>query len=223
MALELNGICYSWPTGGGVHETDTVTHYVAPGAMLINALSLTLAEGERVALLGGNGAGKSTLMHIIMGLVTPQKGTIRVFGSPVSTEVDFASLRRRVGFLFQDSDDQLFCPTVEEDVAFGPLNLGLTHAEARERVAGTLDALGIGHLKRSVTHRLSGGEKRLVAFATIAAMRPDIYILDEPTSGLDRQRRETLTSYINDHVHTALITSHDADFLSGITDRSVSL
>jgi cobalt/nickel transport system ATP-binding protein len=220
MALiELRDITHSWGATTGAMGP------IATGeqAPLIDGFSLSLKDGERVALTGPNGSGKTTLMHIIMGLVPPSRGSIAAFGSTLESQEDFASMRRRVGFLFQDSDDQLFCPTVEEDVAFGPLNLGLTHAEARERAEGTLVSLGIAHLRKSITHRLSGGEKRLVAFATIAAMRPEAYILDEPTSGLDPERRDIMLSYIKENVRSALITSHDRAFLEAVTSRSVAL
>jgi cobalt/nickel transport system ATP-binding protein len=216
MALiELKGITHTWPTAA--------TKATGGQAPLIDDFSLSLNEGERMALTGLNGSGKTTLMHILMGLTEPNSGDIHAFGKPCRLENDFAAMRRRVGFLFQDSDDQLFCPTVEEDVAFGPLNLGLSHHDARVRVEETLSALGVAHLQKSVTHKLSGGEKRLVAFATIAAMRPEAYVLDEPTSGLDKERREVMLSYIKENVRSALITSHDRDFLDEVTRRSVNL
>lgn len=204
-------------------ELKNITHSFEGDSVLIDGLSLSLSKGERIALRGPNGAGKSTLMHIIMGLIRPTGGEIFAFGNPLKTEDDFALMRRRVGFLFQDSDDQLFCPTVAEDVAFGPLNLGLTHAEALLRVGETLSALGIGQLEQSITHRLSGGEKRLVAFATIAAMRPEVYILDEPTTGLDGAHRRRLMEYIDSNVSTCLVSSHDEDFLSQISTSTVTL
>lgn len=210
MVLELKDISYAWPGSTG-------------GSPLLDGLSLELRAGERIALTGANGAGKTTLLHIIMGLIIPDSGGIAAFGRPMQSESDFVWMRRRVGFLFQDSDDQLFSPTVEEDVAFGPLNLGLSHAEARQRVVQTLQELGIEHLLKKVTHNLSGGEKRLVAFATIAAMHPEVYILDEPSIGLDRQRRSLLLEYIREYAGTCIITTHDEEFLSKLEARPVNL
>ena len=206
-------------------ELKNITHAFEDSGVLIDNISLSIGKGERIALHGHNGSGKSTLMHIIMGLIKPSsaEGSITAFERPMANEDDFIWMRQRVGFLFQDSDDQLFCPTVAEDIAFGPLNLGLTHSQAAERVKETLSALGIEHLEKSITHRLSGGEKRLVAFATIAAMKPEVYILDEPTAGLDEQRREMLIKYITDNIDTCLVASHDEGFIEGICTGSVSL
>ena len=138
-----------------------------------------------MALLGPNGCGKTTLLHLIVGLLRPSAGQIEAFGRQRMAEADFHEVRRRVGLLFQDADDQLFCPTVAEDVAFGPLNLGKSRDEVRRIVAGTLDSLGLAGYEHRVTYRLSGGEKRLVALATVLAMQPEVLLLDEPSGGLD--------------------------------------
>ena len=134
--------------------------------------------------MGPNGSGKTTLFHIIMGLLTPSSGTIEFFGKPVKTEKDFRKVYKKVGLLFQDADDQLFSPTVLEDVAFGPLNLGKSKLEARNIAQNTLERLGIAHFENRVTHKLSGGEKRLVALATVLSMEPELLLLDEPNTGV---------------------------------------
>ncbi len=215
--IELKGIGFSYPSG------DTSGGEIISGNALFEGLDFTLREGEHVGLVGANGSGKSTLMRLIMGLRIPEAGDVVLFGSPCRTEADFSVARRRMGFLFQDSDDQLFSPTVQEDIAFGPLNLGRTHAEAREDVVEVCHMLGISDLRQKVTHKLSGGQKRLVALATAAAMRPDVYILDEPTAGIDEQGMDTLLRFIDEHVRTCLIASHDRDFLSRVTHREFRL
>jgi cobalt/nickel transport system ATP-binding protein len=193
------------------------------GRALFDGLSFALGAGDRVGLVGPNGSGKTTLMHLVMGLLKPSSGEVRAFGRPRSTEEDFAEVRRRVGLLFQDSDDQLFCPTVREDVAFGPLNLGRTHEEAEAIVGETLAALGIEGLAGEVTHHLSGGEKRLVALATVVAMRPECYLLDEPTDGLDEGHSELFLEYLRRECGTYLVASHDREFLRAAVDRAFML
>src|SRR5262249_43465476 len=167
--------------------------YEASRPILCGA-SLELRPGERVALGGGNGAGKTTLLHLAVGLLVPSSGEGLAFGEPRRRERDFWSVRARVGLLFQDPDDQLFCPTVVEDVAFGPRNLGRSAAEAREIAAGTLERLGIAGLAARSGHRLSGGEKRLATLATVLAMEPEVLLLDEPTLGLDDESQERLAA-----------------------------
>ena len=213
--IELKGIRFAYP--GGPRGGDLNGEHVFDG------LDFSLSEGECVGLVGANGSGKSTLMRLIMGLRVPQAGEVFLFGQSCRTEDDFARARRRMGFLFQDSDDQLFSPTVEEDIAFGPLNLGRSHAEAREDVREVCTALGIEHLRQKVTHKLSDGQKRLVALATAAAMRPEVYILDEPAAGLDAEGFDTLLRFIDEHVSTCLIASHDREFLKKVTGREFKL
>lgn len=182
-----------------------------------------LAPGEKVALTGPNGAGKTTLFHLMVGLLKPSSGTIEAFGAPRRTEREFKEVRARAGILFQDSDDQLFCPTVAEDVAFGPLNLGQSPADARMIVGQTLEMLGLNGFETRITHTLSGGQKRLVALATVLAMRPDVLLLDEPTNALDEATEARLTEILLGLPQAMVIISHDRAFLDRIATRRVRL
>ncbi len=188
------------------------------GQPVLDGISLKLQSNERVGIIGANGSGKTTLFRLIMGLVTPDDGALTAFGEEIVCEKDFQRLRARVGYLFQNSDDQLFCPTVAEDVAFGPLNLGSSREEALTRVAQTLDRLNINDLRDRITHRLSGGEKKLVALATVLAMQPECLLLDEPTAGLDVDGRKVLASLLRELELPFVLASHDMDFLLGVAD-----
>jgi len=186
-------------------------------------LNLGISPGDRIGLMAPNGSGKTTLLHTIMGLCQPESGSIKIFNTPMNTEKDFSSIRTRVGLLFQDSDDQLFCPTVLEDVAFGPLNMGLGRRAAMEKSESILETLGIEGFRDRVTHRLSGGQKRLVALAAVLAMSPEVLLLDEPTSGLDAGVKQNLSGILNRLDISYLIISHEFDFLAGVTDRIFSM
>jgi cobalt/nickel transport system ATP-binding protein len=204
-------------------ELSGIAFAFAPDRQVLRDASFRLETGERVALCGANGAGKTTLFHLMVGLLKPSSGTVRAFGAERRSEKDFVEVRTRAGLLFQDSDDQLFCPTVAEDVAFGPLNLGKSRTEARQVVAATLARLGIEALADRVTCKLSGGEKRLVALATILAMDPDVLLLDEPTTALDRQAQDRLTDILLSLPQTMVVISHDPVFLDRIATRRVVL
>lgn len=192
-------------------------------APVLDGASFHLAPGEKVALTGANGAGKTTLFHLMVGLLQPSAGTIEAFGAARRAEKEFREVRARAGILFQDSDDQLFCPTVAEDVAFGPLNLGRRPAEARAIVTETLDMLGLNGFEGRITHKLSGGQKRLVALATVLAMRPDVLLLDEPTNALDEATGARLTDILLGLPQAMVIISHDKAFLDRIATRRVRL
>jgi len=192
-----------------------------PGRPVLSHVDLTLAPGERLALLGANGAGKSTLLHLILGLLPRTGGTITALGKPVIAEPDFVRLRAQAGLVFQDPDDQLFCPTVLEDVMFGALNLGQSRAAARHKALATLDRLALGHLAERVTHRLSGGEKRLVSIAAVLAMEPAMLLLDEPTNGLDAEAYERLVTILSGLPQAMLIVAHDAQFVARLASRAV--
>ncbi|OGP69470.1 MAG: ABC transporter ATP-binding protein [Deltaproteobacteria bacterium RBG_13_58_19] len=172
-----------------------------------------LLPGNHLGLMGPNGCGKTTLLHLIMGLLRPQAGKIVIFGEEVSKEKDFVSVRQKVGLLFQNPDDQLFCPTVLEDVAFGPLNQGKEPAAAVRIARETMERLGLQGFEDRVTYKLSGGEKKLVALATVLAMQPRLLLLDEPTSGLDEGTRHRLIHILQDLDIAYMIVSHENNFL----------
>lgn len=174
-------------------------------------------DKEKVGLIGTNGCGKTTLLHVVMGLVQPSGGEVLHRGKPVKSADDLKMLRRKVGFLFQSSDDQLFSPTVLEDVAFGPLNLGLSIEEARQVALETLSSLGLEGFESRVTYKLSGGEKKLVALATILSMKPQLLLLDEPTNNLDLDTMHRLIDILNSLELPFVIISHDWDFLAETT------
>ncbi len=191
------------------------------GVPVLREAALQLFPRDRLAIVGPNGAGKTTLLRTIVGLEPVAAGRLVLFGQPCTTERDFRPLRPRIGFLFQDSDDQLFCPTVLEDVCFGPLNCGLSPAEAEARARETLDALGIGHLEGRVTHRLSGGEKRLVCLAGLLAMRPEVLLLDEPTNGVDAANGARLRAALAAFEGAMILVSHDEGFVAEIATRAM--
>lgn len=189
------------------------------GKKVFEVLNFSLKRGERVGLTGANGAGKTTLFHLIMGLLKPDTGEIAIFGKARKVERDFMEVRRRVGLVFQDSDDQLFCPTVEEDIAFGPLNLGKSQEETKAVVSDVCERLGLKGFERKVTHRLSGGEKRLVALATVAAMNQECFLFDEPVVGLDEATTDRFLRYLKEYGKTYVIITHDREFLRSAVDK----
>lgn len=184
---------------------------------VLRGLNLVLPAGEKLAITGPNGSGKTTLLRTIVGLERANAGDIVLFGQPCKSEADFRSQRVKIGFLFQESEDQLFCPTVVEDVAFGPLNIGVSCEKAREQANRVLYALGIEHLAPRFTHRLSGGEKRLVCLAGILAMEPEILLLDEPTNGVDTENYQRLLAALHDFHGGMIIVSHDERLVDEIS------
>lgn len=196
--------------------------YDAGRPTLVDA-GLTLRPGERLALIGPTGVGKTTLLHIMVGLLRPDTGTVEAFGAPRRREKDFIDVRLRAGLLFQDADDQLFCPTVLEDVAFGPLNQGATPATARTAALAALTQLGLTALADRPTHKLSGGQKRLAALAGLLAMRPEVLLLDEPTNGLDAAARNRLAALLIDAPQAIVFASHDDDFIDQVATRRAAL
>ena len=193
------------------------------GRLVLDGASLTLHPGERLAIVGPNGAGKTTLLRTLVGLDQPSAGHVTLFGTPCGTEAQFRTARRRIGFLFQDSDDQLFCPTVVEDVAFGPLNLGAPPAQARQTALATLDSLGLAALADRTTHRLSGGEKRLVCLAGLLAMQPEVLLLDEPTNGVDAANGQRLRAALQGFPGAMILVSHDDGFVAELATRALVL
>ncbi|GBC61055.1 ABC transporter ATP-binding protein [Desulfonema ishimotonii] len=200
--LELDRLCFSYP---------------GRKRRVLDELSFSLCQGDKIGLIGPNGSGKSTLLHIIMGLLQPMSGEIRLFGNTMKAEKDFRSARQQIGFLFQNADDQLFSPTVLEDVAFGPLNLGKTPEEAREMSLQTLARLELDGFEDRITYKLSGGEKKLVSLATVLVMSPKLLILDEPTTGLDPETMERIIRILKHLSISFLVVSHQYDFLASIT------
>lgn len=193
------------------------------GRRVLDRVGLRLEAGERLALIGANGAGKTTLLRTLVGLEWPTAGRIVAFGAERKVEKDFREVRALAGYLFQDPDDQLFSPTVIEDVAFGPLNLGLAPREATARAEATLERLALSHLARRITHRLSGGEKRLVSLAGVLAMEPRALLLDEPTNALDETHLARLSEILASLDVAMVIVSHDRHFLEHHATRAVAL
>jgi cobalt/nickel transport system ATP-binding protein len=190
------------------------------GHPALDGVDLLVEEGERVALLGPNGAGKTTLAHHINGILEAQEGVIEVDGL-VLGEDSLPEIRRRVGLVFQDPDDQLFMPTVADDVAFGPANLGLRGSELEHRVHDALMSVGAAALGPRPPHHLSGGEKRRAALAGVLAMKPVILVLDEPTSGLDPAGRREVTGLLDALQMTQLVITHDLPFALELCERAV--
>jgi len=185
---------------------------------VLEGLNLHFSRNEKIGLMGPNGSGKTTLFHIIMGLLKPVSGKIEIFGKTAKEEKDFIDVRRRIGLLFQDADDQLFSPTVLEDITFGPLNLGKSRDEAIDIARKTLDFLDLAKFEDRFTYKLSGGEKRLVSLATVLAMEPEILLLDEPTTGLDEKTKTMIKKTLSELDLSYILISHEFDLLSEITD-----
>jgi cobalt/nickel transport system ATP-binding protein len=208
-SLEVRGLAYAYPDG---HQA-------------LFGVDLTVQRGERVALLGPNGAGKTTFVLHLNGILHGGAGTISVAGLDVrpGDRETLREIRRRVGIVFQDPDDQLFMPTVRDDVAFGPANLGLRGAELDSRVGEALEAVGMAHVADRPPHHLSFGQRRRVAVATVLAMRPEILVLDEPTSNLDPASRRELAEILRSLDVTLLLVTHDLPYALELCDRSVVL
>jgi cobalt/nickel transport system ATP-binding protein len=204
-AIHAVGLVYSYPNGQPA----------------LDGIDLHVQHGERVAVLGPNGAGKTTLMLHLNGLMTGA-GALEVAGVEVGPK-NLAELRRRVGLVFQDPDDQLFMPTVEEDVAFGPLNMGLDREAARERVAEALAAVRMQPVASRAPYQLSMGERRRVAIATVLAMRPRLLVLDEPSANLDPRARRELLEVLARIERTMLVTTHDLPLAAELCERAVIL
>jgi cobalt/nickel transport system ATP-binding protein len=205
--IRLEGISFSYPGGPPV----------------LDDLSLALFKNDKIGIVAPNGSGKTTLLHIIMGLLKPAAGKIEMFGRAISEEKDFREVRRKVGLLFQDADDQLFSPTVLEDVAFGPLNMGKSKEDAISVSRKTLAYLELTGFEEKITFKLSGGEKRLVSLATVLAMEPQILLLDEPSAGLDLNTKKRLINILANLDIAYILISHEFDFLTATTDHMYTM
>jgi cobalt/nickel transport system ATP-binding protein len=201
-------------------------HFAYPdGSVALSGVDLTVGAGERVALLGPNGAGKTTLVLHLNGILHGGAGTVEISGTRVNPadRAGVAEIRRRVGIVFQDPDDQLFMPTVAEDVAFGPANLGMRGTELQARVDEALAAVDMSAHREQVPHHLSFGQRRRVSVATVLAMRPEILVLDEPSSNLDPASRRELAQILKALPVTVLMVTHDLPYALELCPRSVIL
>ncbi len=202
--VEAADLCYSYPDG----------------TRALELVSFRAAPGEAVALVGENGAGKSTLLQHLTGCLLPSSGTLRIAGLPVEVK-NLKAVRRAVGMLFQNPDDQLFMPTVFEDVSFGLLNMGVAGLEVESRVMRALETVGAAHLRSRPPYRLSQGEKRAVAIAGVLAMDPEILVMDEPSSNLDPLSRRRLIGLLKTIGHARIIATHDLDFALEVCSRTM--
>jgi cobalt/nickel transport system ATP-binding protein len=207
---------------GSIRVAGVGFRYPGRSEAVLDGLDLSIDAGERVAVLGPNGSGKTTLMLHLNGLLELQSGSISI-GDLAMVEEHYREIRRRVGLVFQDPDDQLFMHTVRDDVAFGPANLGVEGDARDRRVDGALAAVGADELADRTPHHLSGGEKRRVSIATVLAMEPHVIVLDEPTSGLDPVGRRELAELLAGLDQTQLIVTHDLPFALATCPRSVIL
>jgi cobalt/nickel transport system ATP-binding protein len=203
-------------------EALNLRHVYPDGTVALKDVSFRITHGESVGIIGANGAGKSTLLLHMNGYLAPTSGEIRIGHIPL-TKGTLPEIRRSVGMVFQDPDDQLFMPTVQEDVAFGPLNLGLSPEAVEERVKTALAQVGASHLADKPPYHLSGGEKKRVAIATVLAMAPSVLVMDEPTNGLDPFARRRLIGRIREFDHTRILTSHDLDMVLDLCERVIVL
>ncbi|CVK21058.1 energy-coupling factor ABC transporter ATP-binding protein [Sporomusa sphaeroides] len=201
-------------------ELKDVTYTYPDQTQALRGLSVRITHGESVAIVGANGSGKTTLLSHLIGVLFPTSGSINIGGYPV-TKQTLPHIRRSVGMVFQNSDDQLFMPTVYDDVAFGPLNLKLPPDEVDSRVTTALNTVGALHLKDRTPYRLSGGQKRSVAIAAVLAMHPSILVMDEPTAGLDPLARRQLINLLKTFEHTKIIATHDLDLVLDLCVRTI--
>jgi cobalt/nickel transport system ATP-binding protein len=202
--VEVRDLCFAYPDG----------------TEALKGVSFRITHGGAVALIGANGAGKSTLLLHLNGYLKPTRGEVRI-GEALLTPETTVAARRAVGMVFQDPDDQLFMPTVFEDVAFGPLNAGLPPAEVEQRASAALERVGMSHLKGRAPYRLSAGEKRAVSIATVLAMLPDVLVMDEPSSNLDPRGRRRLIEQLRSFEHTKIIATHDLELVVEVCSHAI--
>ena len=214
-----------------IYRLRQVTYRYPTGALALDSVNLAVRSGDRLAILGANGCGKSTLLKILDGLLFPASGAAAAFGVTLSesgllNQQFAAAFRERVGFIFQRADVQLFCPTVWDEIAFGPLQLGMPADEVRERVEDVIDMLSLGDLRERTPYQLSGGEQKKVAIASVLSLNPDVLLLDEPTAALDPRTQRwliTLLQSLQRAGKTTVIATHDLDLLPELADRALVL
>ncbi|EPJ48033.1 MAG: ATPase [Osedax symbiont Rs1] len=204
-------------------EVQGLTHHFCKRGIVLDQLSFSIHETDKIALIGANGAGKTTLLQLLVGLIPKQSGKIIARQVIQQSESDFVLLRQQVGFVFQDPDDQLFCPSVLEDVMFGPLNQGFSLDQAQQKARQTLRQLNLLDLSERIASELSGGEKRMVTLASVLVMQPKVLLLDEPTNALDSQAKATLLALLQSLDQAMLIISHDQQFLAQLTNQTLVL
>ena len=204
-------------------STENLSFTYPDGTQALKNINIEIEKGEKVAIIGPNGAGKSTLFSHFNGLTEPTSGCVKIEGNPISFEKDeLLKVRQKVGIVFQDPNDQLFAPTVKEDIAFGPMNLGLSYDEVEKRVEDALKMVGMENYEDKTPHHLSGGQQKRIAIAGIIAMKPELMILDEPTAGLDPDGVEkvlNIMNQLNEEGMTLIISSHDIDMISKYADK----
>lgn len=206
----------------GIVECKDLSFNYEKDTEILKGITFHINENEAVGIVGANGAGKSTLLRLLVGLELSYKGEVLIDKVPVCKET-LSTVRAHEGYLFQDSDNQLFTQSVYEDVAFAPRNYGLTEEEVDRRVMGALNTMGIAHLKEKRIHKMSGGEKKLASIATLLSMTPDIILFDEPSIALDPRNRRTLINVLNKLELTKLIASHDLDMILETCTRVILL
>jgi cobalt/nickel transport system ATP-binding protein len=199
-------------------EARALSYAYPDGQQALQNLNFSIRHGESVGVIGSNGAGKSTLLLHLNGVLKPTTGEVRIDDCPIC-KTNLIKVRRSVGLVFQDPDDQLFMPTVFDDVAFGPINMGLPTHEVQAQVAQALATVGASHLANRPPYRLSGGEKRAVAIAGVLAMSPSILVMDEPSAGLDPAARRRLIMLLKGFSHTKIIATHDLDLVLDLCSR----
>ncbi len=212
-----------------IFNVEQVSYAYPGGVVALEGVGMQVCQGERVAILGANGSGKSTLLRLLDGLAFPEAGRVSAFGQPLSEaalreETFNFAFRRRVGLVFQDSDVQLFSPSVWDEVAFAPLQLGLSDAEVTSRVEEALKALRLDALGDRAPHRLSGGEKKRVALASILSLDPEVWLMDEPTAGLDPRSQAWLEDFILERAaqgNTVVFATHDLELARSTASRVV--
>jgi cobalt/nickel transport system ATP-binding protein len=194
-------------------------HFSYSSRPILKNVNFSIREGDRIGLVGPIGSGKTTLLRLIVGLLRPTNGVIWAFGKQRRCEPDFYDVRERVGFMFQDSNQQLFCPAVLEDVAFGPLNQGKSKEEAKRLASSMLKLVGLEGFEDRLICKLSCGEKRLVSLASVLAMQPNVLLLDEPTNGLDDSYKSRIINVLKTLPQSMVIVSHESEFISNITSN----